>query len=150
MKVYCNVYAEHSTLLPWVVDYREVVHPTCTATYGITHQRIFFSTSNHYIAVCALLSICNLAIFFTPMTIMSIERPSLCWHCGHSDSCDKTDLQDSRKCFPGLLQKFPAMLEAVYWCRKKLLHRRSLAPKYKYTALIFRLSVSEFSRHRLL
>jgi len=40
-------------------------------------KEFFFSTSNHYIATCALLSICNLAIFLTPMTIMSIERPLL-------------------------------------------------------------------------
>ena len=107
-------------------------------------KNFFFSTSNHYIAACALLSICNLAIFLTPMTIMSIKRPSLCWYWGHSDSRDKTALQNSRKCFSGLLQRLPAMLEVVYWCRKKLLHRRSLASKYKYTTLMFRLSVSAF------
>ena len=127
---------ENSTLLPWLVDNMEVGLPTQRkATYGVIHQRICFSISNHCNATCALLSIYNLVTFLTPMTIMSLERPSVFWHCGHSDSHDKTALQDSKKFYPGLLQRLPATLEAVYWCRKKLLHRRYLAPKYKYTTL---------------
>jgi hypothetical protein len=37
------------------------------------------------------------------------------------------------------------MLEAVCWCRKKLLRRRSSAPEYKYTVLILIPSVLELS-----
>jgi hypothetical protein len=39
------------------------------------------------------------------------------------------------------------MLEAVYWCRKKLFQRRPLAPECKYTAFLLIPPISQLSGH---
>lgn len=96
-----------------------------------------------------ILQICHLAFFLTPTTEMGTERPSICWHSGHSYGQGKSAVHPSRKSFPGLLQRHPETLEALYWCRRKLFWRRFLAPECKCTILIFILSVPEHSWHRL-
>jgi hypothetical protein len=126
---------EHSMSLPWVVGNRELVNSTwqCTAAYGIIHQRTFVSTLTHCITAHTIFSrLVTFWFFLFPMTESSIERPSLSWHSGNS----------------GLFQRPPEMMEAVYWCRSRLLWSRSLASECKYTTLILIPSVSKPSRHR--
>jgi len=135
-----------STLLPRVVGNREVVPPAwqCAATYITICQRIFVSTSNRCIATCVIFSIfVTLQSFLNFMTEQALK--------GHryndSDNRDKTALQHSSKCFAGLLQRPQEMLEAVYWCRKKLFQRRPLAPECKYTAFLLIPPISQLSGH---
>ena len=94
---------QHSTSLPWVVGNREVDSPTwqSTSVVSITYQRIFVNTPNHNVATCAILfRFVTFRFFLIPTTEMSIDRPLLCWHSGHSDGCDKTSLRHNIKCLP--------------------------------------------------
>ena len=88
------------------------------------------STSNSCVVSCAMFSrFVTLRLFLIPTTDTSTDSPSLCWQSDHSDGRSKTALRHSGKCFPGLFQRPPATLEAVYWCRRKIFRRRSSAPK---------------------
>jgi len=91
------------------------------------------------------LSHCDFSFILTTET--STETPWLSWHSGHSDGRDKTALKHITKCFPGLLQRPPEMLEAVYWWRRKLFCRTSLASDCKYTIPTLIPPVSELTGH---
>jgi hypothetical protein len=152
-KVYCNLYtAAYDVEAPklwatvkWFLQRNDA--QTHARHYGITnfHQYI----KSLYCHMHHIIQICHLAIFLIPKTEMCIERPSPCWHSGHSENHDKIALQHSIKCFPGLLQRPPETLKAVYWCRTKIFWRRFSAPECKDTMLIFIPSLLELSRHRL-
>jgi hypothetical protein len=58
-------------------------------------------------------------------------------------------LQHSSKCRSRPLTRPLEALEAVYWCRRKLFRRISVAPECKYSVLIFISSVSGLSRYGL-
>ena len=119
---------EHSMSLPWVVGSSEVVPPTqqCTPTYSIFHQRIVVSTLNHCIAAWAKFSrFVTLWFFLIPMT----ERPTLCWHSGHSNSHDKQLCSISESTFQDFFQRPPEILEAMYWCRRR---HRSVNTLYSF------------------
>jgi hypothetical protein len=122
----------HSTSSPRVVGNRELVPPTrrCVAACGIIRQWISGSTSNSCVVSCAMFSwFVTLPLFLIPTTDTSTDSPSLCWQSDHLAGRNKTALRHSGKFFPGLLQRPPATLEAVYWCRRKLFRRRSSAPE---------------------
>jgi hypothetical protein len=82
-------------------------------------------------------------------TETGVERPSPCWRAAHSHGRGTTALHHSTKCCPGLLQRPPETLGAVYWCRRKQFRMWSLAPECKYTVHIFVPSFSELSGHGL-
>jgi hypothetical protein len=87
--------------------------------------------------------------FLIPITEMSTDRTSQCWHSGHVDSRNKPAPHHSQKCFPELLQRPPETLKEVDQCRGKPFQRRSLTSEYTYTILTFILSHSDLARHRL-
>ena len=121
---------EHSTSSPRVVGSREVALPKqqCMTTYSVTHQRIFVITSNHCVAACTTFSRFVTLRFFPFSHGWNKHWKAIAvLTFSHSDGRDKTVLQHSRKCFPGLLQRPPETLEVVYCCRRKLFWRRSFA-----------------------
>ena len=136
---------------PQVVGSSEVVPLTwqCMATWHYETKNFHQYIRSLYCHMHCIIQICHLAIFLIPKTEMNTERPSLCWHSGHSDSHDKTTLQHSRKCFPRLFQRPPEHCKQCNRRRRKIFQRRFLAPESKYTILIFKTSVLELSKHRL-
>jgi len=136
---------QHSTSSPRVVDNREVVPPAwkCAAASGHYPSKNFWQYIRPlYCRIRHFSKFATSRFFLIPGTETSIERLWLCWHSDHADGGDKTALQNFRKGFPRLLHRPPEMKEIVYWYRRKLFRRRSLAPDWKY-AVLFIPSVSE-------